>query len=63
MNTNRSGAVVSSRLRAALLVVAYHQDALAAEELAATPYWSPCAPTVLGHRTAADALRAEPTSS
>jgi hypothetical protein len=46
------------RLRELLLDLARHEDDLAADELAATPYWA-CAPTsALGHRDAAAALRA-----
>ena len=46
-------------LRALLLRLAHHQDELGTDEKAATPYWAPCAPTVLGHFSAAAALRAE----
>ncbi|RHW28504.1 hypothetical protein D0Z08_01110 [Nocardioides immobilis] len=35
------------------------EDDLAAAEAAATPYWRPCSPSVLGHRAAAGALRAD----
>jgi hypothetical protein len=47
------------RLRSLLFELARHQDELAADEAAATPYWTPCPPSVLGHRSAANALRAE----
>jgi len=40
-----------------LVALAKHEDDLAAAEAALTPYWSPCPPTVLGHRAAARALR------
>jgi hypothetical protein len=46
-------------LRMRLLELARRQDDLAAEEAAATPYWQPQPATVHGHRSAADALRAE----
>jgi hypothetical protein len=59
MNLHPSDTATISRLRSLLIELARHQDDLAAHELAATPYWSPCPSTVLGHRTAADALRAE----
>lgn len=50
---------VASVLRARLLELARHQDELAANQAATTPYWKPQPPTVHGHRSAADALRAE----
>lgn len=46
-------------LRTQLLALARRQDDMAAEEAAATPYWKPQPTTVHGHRSAADALRAE----
>lgn len=46
-----------ARIRAMLLELAHHQDEQAADELAATPYWSSAPATVLGHRDAAEALR------
>jgi hypothetical protein len=49
----------TTRLRLRLLELARRQDELAAEEAAATPYWKPQPDTVHGHRSAADALRAE----
>jgi len=42
-----------------LLALAKGQDELAAIEAAATPYWAPCPPPVVGRRTAARLLRAE----
>jgi hypothetical protein len=64
MHTHSSDTAMTSRLRSLLLDLARRQedlaaDELAADELAATPYWSPCPPTVLGYRSAATALRAE----
>jgi hypothetical protein len=47
------------RLRLRLLDLARRQDDLAAMAAAATPYWKPQPTTVHGHRSAADALRAE----
>ena len=47
------------RLDSILIQLAKRQDELAAPEAAATRYWPPCRPTVLGHRTAATLLRAE----
>lgn len=49
----------STRLRSLLLQLARHQDDLAAREAATTPYWEPHPSSVLGHRTAAEALRAQ----
>ncbi|GAB4010943.1 hypothetical protein [Nocardioides ultimimeridianus] len=47
-----------NRIRAMLLELALRQDELAAQELAATPYWATAPETVAGHRDAAEALRA-----
>jgi hypothetical protein len=58
MNSHLTG-TMTSKLRLVLLELARHQDDLASDEAAATPYWAPCASSVLGHRTAAAALRAE----
>ena len=58
MNTHTDG-TVASKLRSLLLDLARRQDNLAADQAASTPYWAPCPPTVLGHRSAAAALRAE----
>lgn len=44
-------------VRKILLSLAKRHDDLAADLAAATPYWTPCPPDVLGHRTAATALR------
>ncbi|GAB3857318.1 hypothetical protein GCM10028801_15760 [Nocardioides maradonensis] len=46
-----------SRIRTMLLELARSEEALAADELAATPYWSSTPATVVGHRDAAAALR------
>jgi hypothetical protein len=50
---------MASKLRSILLEPARREDGLAANEAAATPYWSPAPVTVLGHRKAAALLRAE----
>ena len=49
----------AAHLRTLLLELARREDDLASNEAAATPYWAPAPATVLGHRTAAVALRAE----
>jgi hypothetical protein len=48
-----------TQLRALLLQLARREDDLASSEAAATPYWAPTPTSVVGHRTAALALRAE----
>jgi hypothetical protein len=57
----------AAQLRSFLFDLARHQDEPAAKEAAGVPYWSPCPASVLGHRAAAAALRAEalnlPTAS
>jgi hypothetical protein len=58
MNTTTDTAT-ATRLRSLLLQLARHQDDLASDEAAATPYWEPQPPSVLGHRSAADALRSQ----
>lgn len=52
-------ATVTGRLRSLLLDLARRHEDLAADELAATPYWRPAPLTAIGHRTAAGMLRAE----
>lgn len=42
-----------------LFALAKHEDDVAAEEASRLPYWVPCPPSVVGHREAARALRAE----
>jgi hypothetical protein len=59
MNNPTTANGTSSALRAILLRLAKHQDDLAALEAATVPYWTPCPPSVLGHRAAAEALRAQ----
>lgn len=59
MDSEQFDAMIEARLRLLLLEMARHQEHLAYDELAETPYWSPCPVDALGHRTAADALRAE----
>ena len=58
MNTHTEG-TMTSKLRAILLDLARHQDDMAANEASTRPYWAPCPSSVLGHRSAATALRAE----
>jgi len=50
--------VLTLALRRELLRLAGIEDDLAADEAAATPYWSPTPTTALGHRAAAAVLRA-----
>lgn len=54
-NTN----TIASEMRALLLNLARREDNLAFEEAAGTPYWAPTPVSVVGHRCAADALRAQ----
>ena len=42
-----------------LVVLARHEDDVAATEAARVPYWAPFPPSVAGHRAAARALRAD----
>ena len=58
MNTNVS-APIASALRRELLRLARAEDDQAAAEAAKVPYWAACPPSVLGHRAAAAALRAD----
>ena len=55
-------AELAATVRLALLRLARHEDELAATEAAKVPYWEPHPPSVLGHRTAAQALRDEADS-
>jgi len=57
MNIDTSDTTTARRLRVILLELARREDDSAANEDAATPYWSPAPVTVLGHRTAAALLR------
>jgi hypothetical protein len=59
MTTTLEDPVLTMALRRELLRLARIEDDLAADEAAATPYWSATPTTVLGHRTAAALLRAE----
>jgi len=49
----------TTTLRGLLLQLAKGQDELAASQAATTPYWEACPVSVIGHRAAAAALRAE----
>lgn len=62
MSTQTSDTTTTTRLRSMLFELARRQDDLAADELAAVPYWSPCPSSVLGRRSAAQLLRAEADS-
>jgi len=59
MNTHTIDSTAAALLRSRLLELARRQDDLAAQEAATTPYWKPQPAPVHGHRSAADALRAE----
>lgn len=59
MNTTSAAHTASTTVRGILLNLAKQQDDLAAQEAAAVPYWTPCPPSVLGRRAAAEALRAQ----
>jgi hypothetical protein len=59
MSIHTIDSTTAALLRSRLLELARRQDDLAAQEAATMPYWKPQASTVHGHRTAADALRAE----
>jgi hypothetical protein len=59
MNTHTIDSTTAALLRSRLLDLARRQDDLAAQEAATTPYWKPQPSTVHGHRSAAEALRAE----
>jgi hypothetical protein len=50
---------VATSLRQRLLRLAALEDSRAATEAARVSYWESCPASVLGHRTAATALRAE----
>jgi hypothetical protein len=50
---------VAAALRRELLRLARAEEELAAQEAVNVPYWEPCPVSVLGHRAAADALRAK----
>lgn len=49
----------ATRLRSILLQLARHEDEVATDAAAATPYWEPAPYAVISHRGAAHALRAE----
>jgi len=50
---------VRALVREELLRLAEHEEALAAQEATALPYWAPCPASVHGHRAAARVLRAD----
>ena len=49
---------VGTALRRLLLRLAKAEEDRAADEAATVPYWMPCPASVLGHRLAAETLRA-----
>ena len=57
MNHSSIANATTSTVPAILLELAKQQEELAADEAAAVPYWTPCPPSVSGHRAAAEALR------
>ncbi|MDO7868214.1 hypothetical protein [Nocardioides jiangxiensis] len=59
MKTTTIDSGTAIRMRSLLLQLARDEDAIAADEAAATPYWEPVPPSVAGHREAALALRAQ----
>ncbi len=59
MKTDIIDTTTTTLLRSRLLELARHQDELAAEEAAATPYWEPQPTSAHAHRAAASLLRAE----
>lgn len=59
MDFQEMDAPAAEQLRVYLLGMARRQDELAAKKAAGVPYWSPCPSAVVGHRAAAEALRAE----
>lgn len=50
---------LAALLRRKLLLLARAEEDRAASQAASIPYWSPCPPSVQGHRLAAEVLRAE----
>lgn len=54
-----TSAALMTALCRELFALAKHEDDVAAEEASRLPYWVPCPPSVVGHRAAARALRAE----
>ncbi|MCW2795175.1 hypothetical protein [Nocardioides sp.] len=59
MSTTPISIPIATALRRELLRLARAEEELAADEAAAVPYWSPCPPTVVGHRLASAILRAD----
>lgn len=59
MKTTTIDSSTAIRMRSLLLQLARDEDALASDEAAATPYWEPVPASVVGHREAALALRAQ----
>jgi hypothetical protein len=59
MYTDWNSRTTGQQLRVILLQLAKGQDDQAASEAAVTPYWAAAPVSVVGHRAAAVALRAE----
>lgn len=59
MTTKTIDSDTASRLRALLLSMARHEDEVASDAAAETPYWEPTRFSVISHRAAAHALRAQ----
>lgn len=59
MNIDSSDTGMDSKLRSILLWLARREMELAANEAAATPYWSVVPSSVVGHRAVAALLRTE----
>ncbi len=59
MNSIPSDSTMTARLRSVPLQPARPPGDVANDEVAGTPYWSPCPSCALGHRVAAHAARAE----
>ena len=59
MNMETMDATAAGNLRRLLIDLARRQETLANDEAAAAPYWSATPTSVIAHRSAAQALRAE----
>ena len=59
MSTNANTTDIKVALQRELHRLARVEDDRAANDAARVPYWSPCPPSVQGHRAAAAILRAE----
>ena len=59
MNITSAAVDLAHELQVMLFELARREDDLACAEAAATPYWEPTPTSVVGHRSAAAALRAQ----